>query len=223
MPRRLDVLGDVRAIADRLAGAERYVGAPACVIGAGVSAVEAVIAISAAKAAAGDKTAVCWSHRGQQMPRVPQALEAALAEATDVHWNVRLLPGSEAREVADTDDGKTLRIQVGRRDTPGAPVELTQIEFDAGRVVACIGQEIDWALINSIGIYQVTGGARSKKAIPLNALLESRQPNLYVVGDTLNIAYLECEDFDGDASAFEEVKHRGNIKASLTDGSRWRR
>ena len=39
-----------------------------------------------------------------------------------------------------------------------------------------------------------------------------------MIGDTLNIAYLECEDYDGDPSAFKEVKHPGNIKASLTDG-----
>ena len=218
MPRRLDVPGDVRAIGSRLAAAQRYVGAAACVIGGGVSAVEAVIAISAAKAAAADDTAVYWSHRGHQMPRVPQALEAAMAQATDVHQNVRVLPASVPREVAETDDGTVLRIQVGRRNAPGAPVETTQLEFEVGRVVACIGQEIDWTLLNGIGIYQVTGGPRSKKAIPLNALLESRQPNVHVIGDTLNIAYLECEDYDGDASAFTEVKHRGNIKASLIDG-----
>jgi len=218
MPRRLDVPGDVRAIAAGLAGAQRYVGATACVIGAGVSAVEAVIAISSAKAAVADETAVYWSHRGQQMPRVPQALEAALSRATDVHKNVRLLPGSEAREVVATDHGAVLRIQSSRREVPGGPVEVTQVEFDAGRVVACIGQEIDWTLMHGIGLYQVTGGPRSRKAMPLNALLESRQPNVYVIGDTLNTAYLECEDFDGDASLFKEVKHQGNIKASLADG-----
>ena len=109
MPRRLDVPGDVRAIGSRLAAAQRYVGAAACVIGGGVSAVEAVIAISAAKAAAADDTAVYWSHRGHQMPRVPQALEAAMAQATDVHQNVRVLPASVPREVAETDDGTVLR------------------------------------------------------------------------------------------------------------------
>ena len=218
MPRRLDVPGDVRVIADRLVAAERYVGAAACVIGGGVSAVEAVIAISAAKAAAADESAVYWSHRGQQMPRVPQALEAAMRRATDVHRNVRLLPASGAREVADTDDGKVVRIRVGHQDASGAPVETTELEFEADRVIACIGQEIDWTLLNAIGVYRVTGGARSKKAIPLNALLESRQPNVHVIGDTLNIAYLECEDYDGDPSAFREIKHPGNIKASLADG-----
>ena len=49
-------------------------------------------------------------------------------------------------------------------------------------------------------------------------MLESRQPNVHVIGDTLNIAYLECEDYDGDPSAFREIKHPGNIKASLADG-----
>ena len=218
MPRRLDVPGDVRAIGSRLVAAERYVGGAACVIGGGVSAVEAVISISATKAAVADATAVYWSHRGHQMPRVPQALAGAMAQAMEEHRNVRLLPASVPREVADTADGKVLRVQVERREAPGAPVETTQLEFEVGRVVACIGQEIDWTLLHGIGVYQVTGGPRSKKAIPLNALLESRQPHVHVIGDTLNIAYLECEDYDGDASAFAEVKHRGNIKASLGDG-----
>ena len=153
MPRRLDVPGDVRAIADRLVAAERYVGAAACVIGGGVSAVEAVIEISAAKAAAADESAVYWSHRGQQMPRVPRALEAAMRRATDVHRNVRFLPASGAREVADTDDGKLVRIRVSRQDASGASVETTELAFEAGRVIACIGQEIDWTLLNAIGIY----------------------------------------------------------------------
>ena len=218
MPRRLDVPGDVRALGTRLAGAERYVGAAACVIGGGVSAVEAVIAISAAKVAAEDKTAVYWSHRGTQMPRVPQALEAALAQAMDLYRNVQLLPTSVPQEVVDSDTGKVLRIQLGHEDVAGAPVETTLLEFEVERVVACIGQEIDWGLLNGIGIYQVTGGPRSKKAIPLNALLESRQQNVHVIGDTLNVAYLQCADYDGDASAYVEVKHRGNIKASLCDG-----
>ena len=218
MPRRLDVPGDVRAIGHRLAKADRYVGAPACVLGGGVSAAEAVIAISEAKAAAADETAVFWSHRGPEMPKVPRSLQASLQHATSVNGNVRFLPGSEARDVAETDAGKILRVQVDRKSEPAAPAATTLVEFDASRAIACIGQEIDWSLINGIGIRQVTGGSRIRPAIPLNALLESRQPNVYVIGDTLNTAYLECDDYDGDASTFREVKHRGNIKASMIDG-----
>ena len=218
MPRRLDVPGDVRAINHRLSTAGRYVGAPACVIGGGVSAVEAVVAISDAKAAAGDDTAVYWSHRGREMPKAPRALEASMARATSVNRNVKFLPGSEACEVAASESGRILRVLVEQRQGPEEPAARTVLEFGASRAVACIGQEIDWKLMNGMGIFQVAGGPHVRKAIPLNALLESRRPNVYVIGDTLNPAYLECDDFDGDVSAFLKVAHRGNIKASLTDG-----
>ena len=240
MPRRLDVPGDVRAIGNRLTDAKSHVGAPACVIGGGVSAAEAVIAISEAKAAAGDDSPVYWSYRGRDMPRVPQALDASMSRATSVARNVRFLPGSEAQEVADVDGRAVLRMRVdpagdgasamaeedasavspprGSSETAGERPAL--MEFQASHAVACIGQEIDWKLMNDIGIYPVAGGAQVRKAIPLNALLECRQPNLYVIGDTLNPSYLECEDFDGDASEFRKIAHRGNIKAALTDGVR---
>ncbi|MCE2542104.1 MAG: FAD-dependent oxidoreductase [Acidobacteria bacterium] len=241
MPRRLDVPGDVRAIGNRLADVQRYVGASACVIGGGVSAVEAVIAISEAKAAAKDTTAVYWSYRGQNLPKVPQALDASMTRAISVTRNVRLLLGSEAQEVVEVDGRAVLRLRIAPGTHGSPPVtedwpiigpspyrsssESTgewrpSLEFEAARVIACIGQEIDWKLINDIGIFHVAGGAQVRKAIPLNALLESRQPNVYVIGDTLNPSYLECEDFDGDVSEFRKVAHRGNIKAALIDGVR---
>ena len=216
-PRRLDVPGEARAIAHRLAGADRYVGKPACVIGGGVSAIEAVLAISAAKAAAADDTPVYWSHRGEQMPKPPRALENALDEAMSGHRNVRFLAGSEAAEIVETGEGRVFRLKVGAA-SPDGPGAAPVMAFDASRVLACIGQEIDWPLFRDIGIHPVTGGTRVRKTFLLNALLESRQPNVYVIGDTLNTAYLECADFGGGPSASREVKHRGNIKASMTDG-----
>lgn len=241
MPRRLDVPGDVRAIGNRLADVQRYIGAPACVIGGGISAVEAVIAISEAKAAVTDTTAVYWSYRGRSMPKVPQALDASMTRAISVIRNVRLLLGSEAQEVVEVDGRAVLRLRIdpGAHGSPPVTEDWPIIgpspyrsssestgewrpclEFEAARVIACIGQEIDWKLMNDIGIFHVAGGAQVRKAIPLNALLESRQPNVYVVGDTLNPSYLECEDFDGDVSEFRKVAHRGNIKAALIDGVR---
>ena len=302
MPRRLDVPGDVRAIGTGLADAERHVGAPACVIGGGVSAAEAVIALSDAKRAAGDEAAVYWSYRGRKMPQVPQALEAAMGRALSENGNVRVLLGSEAQEVVEEGGRPVLRLRVdpegnveadaagvpgaspgagssaappagssaGPSATPSAgssgalpagssagssaapsagpsagagepPSQLefdashdiatastsrgpappaSQLEFDASHVIACIGQEIDWALLNGAGIFQVAGGAQLRKAIPLNVLLECRQPNLYVIGDTLNPSYFECDDFDGDVSGFRKIAHRGNIKAALIDGVR---
>ena len=217
-PRRLDVPGEVRAIAHRLAGADRYVGKPACVIGGGVSAIEAVIAISDAKAAAADDTPVYWSHRGEQMPKSPRALEEALEEAMSKRRNVRFLARSEASEIVETGEGRVFRLKVGAAGADGPSGGAPVMAFDAARVLACIGQEIDWSLFRDIGIHPVTGGTRVRKTFLLNALLESRQPNVYVIGDTLNTAYFECGDFGGDPSEFWEVKHRGNIKASLTDG-----
>ena len=239
MPRRLDVPGDVRAIDNGLADALRHVGAPACVIGGGVSAAEAVIAISDAKAATGDATAVFWSYRGQQMPQVPQALDASMTRALFTNGNVRLLPGSEAQEIGEVDGRAVLRLRIDpaaegaspiTEDWPttgpspySSPTDVTgewspRMEFEASHVIACIGQEIDWKLMNDIGIFHVAGGAQVRKAIPLNALLESRQPNVYVIGDTLNPSYLECDDYDGDVSGFRKIAHRGNIKAALIDG-----
>ena len=241
MPRRLDVPGDVRAIRHRLSSGRPHVGGPSCVIGSGVSAAEAVIAISAAKAAAGDDTAVYWSYRGKKMPQVPQALHASMSRAVSVARNVRLLPGSEAQEVAEVDGRAVLRLRVDPsadgdpkarvdRSTLAPPAQgrpsddtgewYPGMEFETSRVSACIGQEIDWKLMNDVGIFPVSGGAQVRKAIPLNALFECRQPNVYVIGDTLNPSYLECNDFDGDASEFQKVVHRGNIKAALIDGVR---
>ncbi len=217
-PRRLDVPGNVRAIADRLAGTDRYVGGPACVIGGGVSAIEAVVAISGAKAAATDDTPVYWSHRGDKMPAPPRALAAALDEAMSINRNVRFLPGSEAREIVETAKGPVLRLRVQAPQAGEPAADTPALEFDAVRVVACIGQEIDWSLFKNIGIHPVTGGTRVRKTFVLNGLLESRQSNVHVIGDTLNTAYLECDNFDGEPSEFREVKHRGNIKASLIDG-----
>ena len=241
MPRRLDVPGDVRAISNRLTDAKSHVGAPACVIGGGVSAAEAVIAISEAKAAAGDDSPVYWSYRGRNMPTVPQALETSMSRANSVARNVRLLPGSEAQEIAEIDGRPLLRVRVDTAadgasamavdDSSAVPSprggspelageRFPSMEFQVSHVVVCIGQEIDWRLMNDIGIFPVAGGAQVRKAIPLNALLESRQPNVYVIGDTLNPSYLECDDFDGDLSEFRKITHRGNIKAALIDGVR---
>ena len=239
MPRRLDVPGDVRALGNRLSDARRHVGGSACVIGGGVSAAEAVVAISEAKAAAGDDAAVYWSYRGKKMPQVPQALQASMARAISVARNVRLLPGSEAREVTEANGRAVLRLRIdpatdGAAETAtgssiigprarSSPSDTTGdwyrgMEFDASRAIACIGQEIDWKLMGGIGVFPVSGGGQVRKAIPLNALLECRQPNVYVIGDTLNPSYLECEDFDGDVADFRKVVHRGNIKAALIDG-----
>ena len=131
----------------------------------------------------------------------------------------RQVPRAAKRpKIVETGEGRVFRLKVGAQNPDGPPGGAPVMAFDDSRVLACIGQEIDWPLFRDIGIHPVTGGTRVRKTFLLNALLESRQPSIYVIGDTLNTAYLECGDFAGAPSAFREVKHRGNIKASLTDG-----
>ena len=219
MPRRLDIPGNTQSIALCLADPVAYVGGPACVIGGGTSAAEAVIAISSAKLAASDPSAIYWSHRGEKMPTVSAALAHELFEAMHVRGNVRYLLHSETVGVITREgEGDSLRIETDRRMLPDRPIETTQLEFQTKLCVACIGQEIPATFLNSLGIYAVTGGPRNKNGFVLNPLLETRHPNVYLVGDTLNTSYLECTDFDGDPSTFVEKKHRGNVKTSLRDG-----
>ena len=220
MPRRLDVPGNVRSLATKLGDPSRYVDQPVCVMGGGTSAAEAVIAISKAKEREGVGD-VFWSHRGRRMPAVSQALAEELFRATTLRGNVRYLPGSEALAVVSDGDGREwLRIETDRRLLDGRPPETTNLEFDVRYCIACVGQEIDRRLLGDIGVYFAVGGPQSKKGLPLTPLLESCQPNVYIIGDTLNAAYLECDAFDDSPSNFRAVKHRGNIKASLTDGVR---
>ena len=220
MPRRLDVPGNVRSIATKLGDPSRYVDQPVCVLGGGTSAAEAVVAISKAKEREGVGD-VFWSHRGRRMPAVSHALAEELFRATTLRGNVRYLPGSEARAVVSDGDGREwLRLETDRRLLDGRPPETTNLEFDVRYCVVCIGQEIDKRLLGDIGVHFAVGGPQSKKGLPLTPLLESRQRNVYIIGDTLNAAYLECDAFDDSPSNFRAVKHRGNIKASLTDGVR---
>jgi thioredoxin reductase/pSer/pThr/pTyr-binding forkhead associated (FHA) protein/ferredoxin len=218
VPRRFDIPGNTDGIAFRLSDPALYLGAPACVIGGGTSAAEAVIAISNAKAAATDSTAVYWSYRGDRMPRVSKALADAFFNAYMGNGNIRYHPQSEPVAVVAEDDGQEyLAIRIDRRCLAGRPSETTQLEFAKERCVACIGEDIPETLLNGLGIDLVTVGPDRKRML-VTPHLETVQPGVYLVGDLLSQAYLETADFGADPSTFREVKHRGNIKSALRDG-----
>ncbi len=219
VPRRFDIPGSTDGIAFRLRDPRAFVGNPACVIGGGTSAAEAVIEISNAKAAAGDPTAVYWSYRGDKMPRVSKALAEVFFEAYVGNGNVRYYPRSEPSAVVTADDRREyLAIRVDRRTMDGRPAETTHLEFLKENCLACIGEDIPEALLASFGIRMATGGPRGRKRMVVNRYLESEQPNIYLVGDILSQAYFETDDFGADPANFREVKHRGNIKSALRDG-----
>ena len=219
VPRRFDIPGSTDGIAFRLRDPQVFVGAPACVIGGGTSAAEAVIEISNAKAAAGDPTAVYWSYRGDKMPRVSKALAEVFFEAYVGNGNVRYYPQSEPAAVVTADDRREyLAVRVDRRRMEGRPAETSHLEFLKEHCLACIGEDIPEALLASFGIRMATGGPRGRKRMVVNRYLETEQPNIYLVGDILSQAHFQTEDFDADPAGFREVKHRGNIKSALRDG-----
>ncbi|MFQ5349390.1 MAG: FHA domain-containing protein [Thermoanaerobaculia bacterium] len=219
VPRRFDIPGNCDGVAYKLADAQAYVGRSACVVGGGTSAAEAVIAISEAKAAARDPTAVYWSYRGTKMPRVSKALADVFFAAFVGNGNIRYCRRSEPAAVVTGDDKREyLAVRVDRRAMEGRPNETTHLEFAKEQVIACIGEDLPKTLLASFGIEMVAGGPKGRTRMAVNRYLESCRPNLYLIGDLLSQAYFETDDFAADPAGFREVKHRGNIKSALRDG-----
>lgn len=219
VPRRFDIPGNVDGICYKLDDAASYIEGPVCVIGGGTSAAEAVIAISHAKHDAQDDCPVYWSYRGDKMPKVSKALSDVFFDAYLGNGNIRYYPNSEpVAIVTGPDRVDYLSIRIDRKIIDGRSIETTHLEFPKHRCIACIGEDIPEALLGTLGIHMATGGPRNKKRMVVSPLLETRQPNVYLIGDILSQAYLETEDFDADPSTFEEIKHHGNVKAALRDG-----
>ncbi len=219
VPRRFDIPGNMDGIAFRLSDPEYYVGRPACVIGGGTSAAEAVIAISNAKVAAKDTTAVCWFYRGDRMPRVSKALSDVFFEAYLINGNIRYYPKSDPAAIVTGEDRKeSLSIRVDRRVIEGRPTETTHLEFLKESCIACIGEDIPESLLNTIGIRMLVGGPKNKKRMVVTRCLETQRKNVYLIGDLLSQAYFETDDFNADPSQFKEIKHAGNIKTGMRDG-----
>ncbi len=219
VPRRFDIPGNTEGIAYRLDDARNYSEGAVCVIGGGTSAAEAVIAISHAKIAAKDPFPIAWSYRGTQMPRVSKALADTFFEAYLGNGNVRYYPSSEPVAVVKGPDRLDyLSLLVDRKSGPGRIQETMHLEFPKSRCIACIGEDVPESFLRDLGILMVSDGTGEKKMMAVSPLLETQQPGVFVIGDLLSQVYLETERFDADASTFQRIKHRGNIKSSLRDG-----
>lgn len=219
VPRRFDIPGNTEGIAYRLSEAARYTGAPTLVIGGGTSAAEAVIAISHAKIKANDATAIYWSYRGDKLPKVSKALAESFFDAYMGNGNIRHFPYSEPVAVTTGEDKKEyLSLRIDRRELTDRPRETSHLEFDKEHCIACIGEDIPNALLNTLGIHMVTGGPSNKQRFVVTPLLETQQPNVFLIGDILSPAYLEADNFTADPQSFQEIRRRGNIKTALRDG-----
>lgn len=219
VPRRFDIPGNTDGVAYHLDDPTKYIGQPVCVVGGGTSAAEAVIAISNAKSDAEDTTPVYWSYRGTRMPKVSRALSEVFFDAFIGNGNIRYRPNSEPVAVVSAPDrNEYLSLRVDRKDVDGRPCETSHLEFSKSFCVACIGEDLPIKFLNAVGIYMAKGGPSGKERMVVSPLLETQQPNIYLIGDLLSQAYLETDDFTADPSTFREIKHRGNIKSSLRDG-----
>jgi pSer/pThr/pTyr-binding forkhead associated (FHA) protein/thioredoxin reductase/ferredoxin len=219
VPRRFDIPGNTDGIAYRLSDATNYVGAPSCVIGGGTSAAEAVIAISQSKIKGNDPTAVYWCYRGDKLPRVSKALAEVFFEAYMGNGNIRYFPLSDPVAVVTAEDRKDyLSIRTDRKNLPNRPAETHHLEFLKENCIACIGEDIPEALLNSMGIHMATGGPNNKKRMIVTPNLETQQTNVYLIGDILSQAYFEVDDFNSDPASYHEVTHRGNCKSAIRDG-----
>ncbi len=219
MPRRFDIPGDLDGIAFRLNSPDDYLHGPACVIGGGTSAAEAVIGISEVKAKQKGSGSVYWSYRGESMPKVSKALSDVFFQAYLGNGNIRYLPNSDPVAISTDADGESyLCLRTDRKVLVDRPCETTHLEFPKRNCLACIGEDLPTQMLRSMGITLVEGGPKMKKRMVVTPLLESCQPNVYLIGDLLSPMYLQTEDFAADPSTFTDIKRRGNIKAALRDG-----
>ena len=219
VPRRFDIPGNTDGISYRLDNAETRCDGPVCIIGGGTSAAEAVIAISNAKAEAGDPSPVYWSYRGDKLPKVSRALSDVFFDAYIGNGNIRYYPNSEPVAVVTGPDKKEyLSLRIDRRMIEGRSIETTHLEFPKETCIACIGEDIPEKFLNSLGIFMATGGPKKKKRMVVSPLLETQQRNVYLIGDILSQAYLETDDHQANPDSFREIKHPGNIKSALRDG-----
>lgn len=194
VPRQLEVPGDLTGLSFSMKEAGVFVGSPVCVIGGGTSAAEAVVAISNAKARASDSTGVYWSHRGQKMPKVSQALAGVFFEAFIGNGNIRYLPGSEPVSASGTGPTGCLSVRTDRLEHPNQPAQVTVLEFLKTHTVACIGEDLPENLLKRLGIPLVENET-GKKRVLVTPLLETREADVYLAGDTLSPMFLETSDF----------------------------
>ena len=219
VPRRFDIPGNTDGIAYRLDDPANYTGRPVCVIGGGTSAAEAVIAISNSKIATKDACPIYWSYRGDKMPRVSKALSDVFFDAYVGNGNIRYYPNSEpVAIITGPDREEYLSIRVDRRLIKGRSIETTHLEFSKTSCIACIGEDIPESMLNSMGIYMATGGPKNKKRMVVTPIMETQQPNVYLIGDILSPIYLEAADHSANPSTFSDLRRRGNIKSALRDG-----
>jgi len=220
---KVRLMGDGRGIRYKLGNSADYVGAPACVIGGGMSAAEAVVTIAAAKSEAKDNSDVFWCYRGRSMPKVAQgkALAARFYESW-MQGNIRYLPLSEPLAVFRDDAGKEfVAVKTRRVEQQNQPPELVCYEFEKNKVLAFIGSERPVELLKSMGIQEFAAAdAPAKKRLAVSPLRETQVSGVFLGGSVLDPAFIETTDFRPEALQSTVKEHPGCFKTAIVDGVR---
>ncbi|MEO6597028.1 MAG: NAD(P)-binding domain-containing protein, partial [Planctomycetota bacterium] len=220
-PAKVRLMGDGLGIRYKLGNAADFVGAPACVVGGGMSAAEAVVAIALAKATAKDNSDIFWCYRGRGMPKVAQG--KALAGKFYEAWtggNIRYLPLSEPLAVFKDEKGNDLvAVKTRRVEQSHQPPELVCYEFEKKQVLAFIGSERPNELLASMGILEYElADAPKKKRLAVTALNESQQRGIYMAGGLLHPAYLQTNDFRPEALQSTLKEYSTCFKLAMIEG-----
>jgi thioredoxin reductase/pSer/pThr/pTyr-binding forkhead associated (FHA) protein/ferredoxin len=218
VPRRFDIPGNLDGIRFRLGASAGFVGSPALVIGGGISAAEAVIAISNAKTKANDPTAVYWSYRGDKLPRVAEskALGPSFYDAYVGNGNIRYLPNSESAAVfAGPDQRDYLLVRVDRKVIEGRPIETVHLEFAKEQVLACLGGDLPFQLVENLGAKVPT--VNDKRYMLVNQAGELSLPGVFLIGNARGAKYLRCDAFD-DQGTYTWIMSSRNIKVAMWEG-----
>ncbi len=220
-PAKVRLMGDGLGIRYKLGDANDYVGAPACVVGGGMSAAEAVVAIAIAKHKAKDDCDIFWCYRGRGMPKVAKG--KALAGKFYEAWtggNIRYLPLSEPLAVFKDEKGNDLvAVKTRRVVQESQPPELQCYEFEKRQVLAFIGSERPTELLGSIGIREFElADAPKKKRLAITRLNESQEQGIWMCGGLLHPAYLETDDFRPDALQSNLKEYSTCFKIGMIEG-----
>jgi thioredoxin reductase len=220
-PAKVRLMGDGLGIRYKLGNSADFVGGPACVVGGGMSAAEAVVAIALAKAKAKDPSDVFWCYRGREMPKVAQgkALAAKFYEAW-TQGNIRYLPLSEPLAVFKDDKGRELvAVKTRRVELSGQPPELVCYEFEKKQVLAFIGTERPTQLLAEMGIQEFAlADAPTKKRLAVTPLRESQVKNVFLGGGLLAPAFIETNDFRPEALQSTLKELGSSFKGGMIDG-----
>jgi len=218
VPHTLEIPGDAAGVSYKLRGAEKYAGGPACVIGGGTSAAEAVIAISRTKVALGDETDVIWSYRRRNLPKVNSTLADQFFHAYMTNGNIRYVPFSAPLAVLHHEGEEFVALRSDRREIPGRPTEGSYLEFPKERVLACIGADLPTRFLKSLGVHMLKSADTEEDLMAVSPLFESQVPNVFLIGDLLSPAYIQTTDFSVEAVQSTVIDHTGNFKQGMIDG-----